>query len=266
MSDNFAICYDFDRTLTPDDMQAQGFIQDLGMTPAQFWAATGDFADKQGVDSNLAYMYLMAHLSKKQGRPLTKELLYDYGAKVVLYQGAEEWFGKLTAFAAGYGISLKHFIISSGLKEMIQGCAIGNKFTKIYASSFVYDSSGAAVWPAQVVNYTNKTQFLFRVSKGVLNERDESVNERMSSYAVPFTNIIYIGDSATDIPCMKLVTQYGGYSAGVYDPESGDTKRMEKMLADGRIGGYFAADYRQGSPLDVKVRAIIANSASETEN
>ena len=153
---------------------------------------------------------------------------------------------------------------------MIEGTEVADKFKKIYASSFYFDESGVAVWPAQVVNYTNKTQFLFRIEKGVLDINDSAVNESFSpeEMRVPFRNIVYIGDSDTDIPCMKLVTSYGGHSIGVYNAESKDKTKVYKMMRDGRIKYFAPADYREGTELDLLVKAIInrtaANEALET--
>ena len=151
---------------------------------------------------------------------------------------------------------VEHYIISSGLKEMIEGTAVADKFKKIYASAFYYDSNGVAKWPAQAVNYTNKTQFLFRIQKGVLDINDSGVNDfvQPEQIRVPFRNMVYIGDSATDIPCMRLVNTNGGHSIGVYNA---DKTRVQKMLRDERIRYYAPADYRENSQLDTLVKAII---------
>lgn len=216
-----AICYDFDKTLSPDDMQSQGFIQSLGFSEVQeFWKESNDLAENNDMDRILAYMYMMA--IKSRGKQVfNKQTLMDAGKKIAFFPGVEEWFERINKYGRARGIEVRHFIISSGLKEMIEGTSIGKEFTKIYASSFYYDKDGVAVWPSQVVNYTNKTQFLFRVEKGALGVNDQKINDFMEpeDYEVPFRNIVYIGDSDTDIPCMKLVNSKGGYSIGVYDPE-----------------------------------------------
>ena len=142
---------------------------------------------------------------------------------------------------------------------MIEGTCIADKFTKIYASSFYYDEDGVAIWPAQVVNFTNKTQFLFRISKGVLDVNDDAVNDYFApdEIRVPFTNMVYIGDSETDIPCMKLVHSYGGYSVGVYNPVTKDKSRVLKLMDENRIGYYAPADYTEGSELDSLVLEVL---------
>ena len=260
-----AICYDFDKTLSPDDMQAQGYIQSVGYNVHDFWKKSNSLASDNEMDQNLAYMYTMKQES--EGKVLfTKEKLAEYGASVQLFPGVEQWFERIREYGKSQGVIVEHYIISSGLKEMIEGTSVAKAgaFEKIYASSFYYNEKGVAVWPAQVVNYTNKTQFLFRIEKGVLDINDSAVNESFSpeEMRVPFRNIIYIGDSDTDIPCMKLVTSYGGHSIGVYNAESIDKTKVYKMMRDGRIKYFAPADYREGSELDLLVKAIINRTAA----
>lgn len=266
-----AICYDFDKTLSPDDMQAQGYIQSVGYNVPDFWKKSNSLASDNEMDQNLAYMYTMKQES--EGKVLfTKEKLSEYGASVQLFPGVEQWFERIREYGKKQGVIVEHYIISSGLKEMIEGTSVAKAgaFEKIYASSFYYNEKGVAVWPAQVVNYTNKTQFLFRIEKGVLDINDSAVNESFSpeEMRIPFRNIVYIGDSDTDIPCMKLVTSYGGHSIGVYNAESKDKTKVYKMMRDGRIKYFAPADYREGTELDLLVKAIInrtaANEALET--
>lgn len=203
-----AICYDFDKTLSPDDMQAQGYIQSVGYNVDEFWKESNARAATNEMDQNLAYMFTMTE--KSEGKVLfTKEQLADYGASVKLFPGVEQWFERIRDFGKKEGVIVEHYIISSGLKEMIEGTSVAKSgaFEKIYASSFYYNENNVAVCPAQVVNYTNKTQFLFRIEKGVLDINDPGVNDAFppDMIRVPFRNMIYIGDSDTDIPCMKLV-------------------------------------------------------------
>lgn len=141
---------------------------------------------------------------------------------------------------------------------------VANEFEKIYASSFYYDNDGVAQWPAQVINYTSKTQFLFRIEKGTLDVNDSGVNDYFApeKIRIPFRNIIYIGDSDTDIPCMKLVNSYSGHSIGVYNPETKDKRKVYKMIEDKRIKYYAPANYKEGSELDILVKNIIDTTAS----
>ena len=253
-----AICYDFDKTLSPDNMQAQGYLQAINYeNQNEFWAESNALAEANEMDQTLAWMFLM--LKRARGKEIfRREMLEDYGSRVKLYPGVRDWFERTRRYAGERGIIVEHYIISSGLREMIDGTPVAKEFEKIYASSFCYDEDGIAVWPAQVINFTNKTQFLFRISKGVLGINDAAVNDyfRPDEMRVPFRNMVYIGDSETDIPCMKLVNSYGGYSIGVYDPDTENKDRVQKMIRDNRIRYYAPADYREGSELDELIRMI----------
>lgn len=253
-----AICYDFDKTLSPDDMQAQGFIQSVGYDVPAFWKESNEMAEDNEMDQNLAYMYTMKE--KAYGNfVFNKKALLDYGAKVQLFPGVETWFDRIRTYGEENGVIVEHYIISSGLKEMIEGTSVANEFKKIYASSFFYDQKGVALWPAQAVNYTNKTQFLFRIEKGTLDVNDARVNDFFApeNIRVPFRNMIYIGDSDTDIPCMKLVNSYSGHSIGVYDSATKNKDKVYKMMHDNRIKYFAPADYNNDSELDKLVKAII---------
>lgn len=260
-----AICYDFDKTLSPDDMQAQGYIQSVGYDVQKFWDESNDLAKANDMDNNLAYMWKM--VQESEGRMVfNKEKLAEYGARVKLFDGVEDWFERIRAYGKTRNVIVEHYIISSGLKEMIEGTkmARAGAFEKIYASSFYFNDRGVAKWPAQVINYTSKTQFLFRLEKGVLDINDPGVNAYFSpeEIRVPFRNMVYIGDSDTDIPCMKLVNTYGGHSIGVYDPATQNKEKVYKMMHDKRIRYYAPADYTELSELDLLVKAIIDKTAA----
>ena len=254
-----AICYDFDKTLSPNDMQAQGYIQSVGYDEVDdFWQESNKLAEENDMDQNLAWMLCMKINSN--GKVLfTRDKFREYGAKVRLFPGVEGWFDRIREYGKAHGVIVEHYIISSGLKEMIEGTKVADQFEKIYASSFYYDEHNVAVWPAQVINYTNKTQFLFRIEKGVLDINDQGVNEYFTpdEMRVPFRNIVYIGDSDTDIPCMKLVNKSGGHSIGVFDPETKDKTKVHKMMRENRIRYYVPADYSADSEIDCLVKAII---------
>ncbi len=256
-----AICYDFDKTLSPDDMQAQGFIQENYDGDVQeFWNACGKLAEENEMDGNLAYMYMM--LRESQGKLLfNKKTLMEYGSRVELFPGVSDWFKRINQFGEEHGVEVEHYIISSGLKEMIEGTTIASDFTKIYASSFLYNEYGLVEWPAMVINYTNKTQFLFRISKGCLDVNDAGVNELIPTcnMHVPFTNMVYCGDSDTDVPCMQLINKYNGYSVGIYNPYTKDRTKVDKMLEDGRIKYAVPGDYTEGSEIDTLIKGVIVN-------
>ena len=259
-----AICYDFDKTLSPDDMQAQGYIQRVYGDVPSFWKESNALAEENDMDTNLAYMYKMKQ--EAEGVELfTREKLKDYGSRVSLFPGVDEWFERIKEYGKTRGVIVEHYIISSGLKGMIEGTSVAKAgaFEKIYASSFYYNERGVAVWPAQVINYTNKTQFLFRIEKGVLDINDYGVNDYFApeDIRVPFRNIVYIGDSDTDIPCMKLVNTYGGHSIGVYN-EALDKSKVIKMMRENRIKYFAPANYTDGSEIDKLVKAIIDRTAT----
>lgn len=258
-----AICYDFDKTLSPNDMQAQGFIQSVGYDIPEFWDESNSLAKENNMDQNLAWMYEMK--KRSEGKTLfTRTALKDYGSKVKLFPGVEDWFKRIKKYGVDEGVKVEHYIISSGLGEMIEGTAIANEFEGIFASSFLFDKeTDVAIWPALVVNYTNKTQFLFRIEKGILDVNNQEVNDHFApdQLRVPFRNMIYIGDSDTDIPCMKLVNSYGGYSIGVYNLETSDKSKVYKMMRDERIKYFVPADYSVGKELDRLVKDIITRTA-----
>lgn len=259
-----AICYDFDKTLSPDNMQEHGYIQSVGYDPEPFWTESNALAEKNDMDQNLAYMFKMV-AEAEDNIVVTRKTLAKSGEEVKFFPGVEDWFERIREYGDKHGVIIEHYIISSGLKEMIEGTEIARKgaFEKIYASSFYFNERGVATWPAQVVNYTNKTQFLFRIEKGVLDVNDPGVNDyfQPDEIRVPFRNMIYIGDSDTDIPCMKLVNTYGGHSIGVFNPEKNDKKKVHKMMQDNRIKYFAPADYSENSGLDKLVKTIIDRTA-----
>lgn len=256
--DILAFCYDFDKTLSPEDMQAQGYIQKLKENVEDFWKESDRMAHEHGMDPNLAYMYLMLK-GAENNFYVNRDKLRRFGSKVKLYDGVDTWFDRVDKMGRENNLKVEHYIISSGIKDMIEGTKIGKKFKKIYANTFLYNDGGSAIWPAQIINFTNKTQFLFRIEKGAIDVNDANVNTyyKPSELRVPFSNMIYIGDSATDIPCMKLVNSFGGHSIGVYDPKKCDKTQVYQLIRDERIRYFAAADYSEGSALEKLVQKII---------
>ncbi len=261
-----AVIYDFDRTLSPDDMQAQGYIQSVGYDVEDFWRESDELARVNEMDTNLAYMFKMVQ-EAKGNFVLNRRALAAYGAGVQLYEGVVDWFDRIKRYGKERGVLVEHYIISSGLKEMIEGTEPAKRgcFERIYASSFYFDERGVAMWPAQTVNFTNKTQFLFRIEKGVPDVNDPAVNDHFPAgqKRVPFRNMVYLGDSETDVPCMKLVNTKGGHAVGVYDPVIGDKRKVDRLLRDGRIRYCAPADYREHSPLDDLLKDIIEKTAAD---
>lgn len=260
-----AIMYDFDRTLCTKDMQGYSFIPSLGMTEAEFWQFANSLGKKEHMDSILAYMYAMVKISNDKKIPLLRQKLVDMGKNVELFKGVESWFDRITEFGLSNGMQVEHYVISSGMKEIIEGTSISKYFKSIFACEFLYDENGNGVWPKTDVNYTNKTQFVYRINKGVLDvANDIDLNRSMpdDSKRVPFCNMIYIGDGLSDVPCMKMMKAYGGYSIAVY--QNKDSK-VEELLKKDRVDFIYPADYSENSGLDITVKNIITKmSVSET--
>jgi len=268
-----AIAYDFDGTLTPGNMQEHSFIPDLGMTTHAFWKIVKDNAKKNDMDEVLSYMDIMIREAKSKDKPINKQAFVDHGKGLTLFPGVEEWFDRINKYGRAKGVKPEHFIISSGLREMIKGTVIAKKFKYIFASGFRYDSNKVAKWPALAINYTTKTQYLFRINKGIKNSYD---NEKINKYVedhkrpMPFSNIIYIGDGETDIPCMKMVKHQGGYAVAVYNPKKRKSANKPspkntclKLLKDNRADYAVPTDYRENQSLDQLIKSIIDKIVSE---
>lgn len=254
-----AICYDFDKTLSPKNMQEFGFFDDIGFTADEFWSKQDLFVEENKSDRMLINMYSMVHEAKKKGIVLTREKLNEYGSKVKLFNGVDTWFDRINAYGKEQGVEVEHFIVSSGMKEIIEGTPIAKYFKKIYACSYLYNKEGEPIWPNMSINYTNKTQFLYRINKGCLDETDNSINDMLDqdSRLVPFENMIYLGDSETDIPCMRLVMKSGGKAIGVYKDSESHKKYLKNLLANNKINYIAEADYSKGKMLETIVKAII---------
>ncbi len=252
-----AIMYDFDKTLCTRDMQEYSFIPDLGISPSVFWSETEKLA-KNGMDRILAYMYHMLRRAREAGRPIRRENFVSLGRDIDFFPGVTQWFDRITQYGLERGVTIEHYIISSGLREIIEGSKIAGRFKRIYACEFHYDENGVADWPLVSVNYTTKTQFLFRINKGVLDGTDDtSLNKYVpeDERPVPFRNMVYIGDGLTDVPCMKLVKANGGHSIAVY--QRNEKRKVEELLLNQRVDFTAPADYSEGRELDRLVRKII---------
>ena len=253
-----AFLYDFDKTLCTTDMEDYAFIPSLGYTPAEFWGKANAFGWENRMDGLLAYMYTMAQERAAQNIKLDRAFLNHCGESIQLFPGVREWFARINAFGESLGVQVEHYVISSGLREIIEGSGIAQEFREIYACEFYYNENGDACWPKLDVNFTNKTQFVYRINKGILDvSRDKELNDSMpdDSKRVPFTNMIYMGDGLSDVPCMKMMRAYGGQAIAVY--QASNRQGVEKLLADGRVDFIFPADYREGMELDRTVRDIL---------
>jgi len=259
-----AIMYDFDKTLTTKDMQEYTFIPKLGMEVASFWAKANALAQEEEMDSILAYMKLMLDESKRHRQPIRRDDFVALGANLEFFPGVVSWFEDIEQKGQELGLLIDHYIISSGLREIIEGSIVGNRFKRIYASEYLYDENEVAVWPKLSVNYTAKTQFLFRINKGVLDVfEDKKLNNYTpeNSRPVPFTNMIYIGDGLTDVPCMKLVKNNGGKSIAVH--RQGDLETSHKLMREQRIDFFTEADYSKDKELFSLVSTILAKMQAD---
>ena len=257
-----ALLYDFDKTLCTQDMQNYSFIPSLGMAIDDFWAEANSFSKENAMDGILTYLYMMVSKSKEKGVPLTRESLRDCGKSISLFPGVSDWFERINKFGESLGVQVEHYVISSGLKEIIEGSEIAPYFKEIYACEFYYDENGVPVWPKLAVNYTAKTQFVYRINKGVLSVSDDkALNASMPDEhkRVSFVNMIYVGDGLSDVPCMKMMRSYGGQAIAVH--QEGNREAVEDLLRKDRVDFIFPADYREGSQMEVTVKNILRKMA-----
>ncbi len=253
-----ALMYDFDKTLCTNDMQNYSFIPSLGISTDEFWAEVNEYSRANGMDGLLCYMYMMLKKAGSRDIPIRREDFVRLGDRIEYFPGVCEWFERMNKYGEEKGVEIQHYVISSGLQEIIEGSAIYKNFKKTYACEFLYDINGVAVWPKNVVNFTTKTQFLFRINKGVLDiSEDKKLNTYvpMEERTIPFRNMIYIGDGMTDVPCMKLVKESGGQSIAVY--RRGKKNTAAKLLKENRVDFITEANYTEGRELDMIVKTII---------
>lgn len=258
-----ALMYDFDKTLCTKDMQEYSFIPNVGMTAADFWSEANALARDKKMDGILAYMYVMLDKARSAKTvSIRRDSFVALGKHLEFYPGVESWFDRINAFGKGEGVEVRHYIISSGLREIIEGSSIYKHFTEVFACEFLYDFDGMPIWPKNVVNYTTKTQFLFRINKGVTDlSEDAALNDFVpeDERPVPFRNMLYIADGKTDVPCMKLVKVNGGCSVAVYPKNKKDT--AAGLLRDGRADFMLPADYSEGGELEKTVQTVIRKMA-----
>ena len=260
-----AILYDFDKTLSTTDMQNYSFIPALGMKPDEFWGATGEFSKKSEVERILSYMYMMIKLSEEKGIKLTRKFLNECGKKIEYYPGVESWFSRINKYGQAHDVKVEHYLLSSGTKEIVEGSKIAKYFKEIYGCEFYFDpETQVPVWPKLAVNYTQKTQYLFRISKGATDLRDDKkINEKEKEHRIPYNNMIYLGDGMTDVPCMQVLKNNGGKSIAIYSKK--DKSSIQKLVKENRVNFAFTGNYTEGSNLDKTVKSIIKQVAVNTE-
>jgi hypothetical protein len=266
-----AIVYDFDGTLAPGNIQEHSLIPEhLATTKEAFWASVGREKEAHDADEILVYMRLLQTTANALSKPLTREVLREHGARTPLFNGVREWFDRIDGHARERKLAIEHYVVSSGNEEMIMGTSIAGKFKKVFASRYRYDDVGRAEWPALAINYTSKTQFLFRINKGVENSWDHEPVNRWKPPAerpIPFSRMIYLGDGDTDIPSMKTVRHQGGYSMAVFDPERWAKRELQdkvyNLISEDRANFVVPADYQDGSQLDITIKGILGRIARD---
>ena len=251
-----ALIYDFDGTLAEGYMQNYNFFPDIGKKPKEFWAEVHDKTSKEQADEILVYMSLMLKEASHANKRFTKDALRGYGKKIPLFNGVNDWFKNINSYANTRNVKIEHYLISSGNAEIIQGTDIAKEFSpqNIFASKYLFDQNGAAEWPALAVNYTAKTQFLFRINKGISDISDNATVNKFipkDERPMPFENMIFIGDGETDIPCFKLVKDSGGMSIAVYQPHGHKAKEKAEQYLHGsrRVDIVAPADYSKGKKI-----------------
>ena len=264
-----ALIYDFDGTLSPGNMQEFGFIQAIGKDTAEFWAKNKKLSEENDANGILTYMYLMIQAAKNNGISLRRESFKRFGENVELFDGVKEWFALVNDYGRSIGLDIRHYINSSGLKEMIEGTSIAKEFENIYACSFLYDVDGIAYWPTVAIDYTAKTQFLFKINKGI---KEVSDNKKINQYIpekerpIPFERMIYFGDGDTDIPCMKMIKEHGGHSIAVYaNGNSAKKATALQLVKDNRVNFVCPADYRAGKEINMVVKRILDKIKADYE-
>lgn len=256
-----AIMYDFDETLVPMYMQYYSMIPYFKIDPDEFWQEKQAFGIKNNMDSILSYMYFVFKIAKEKNIVLTRPLFHSFAKDIVFYNGVETWFERINSFGASLGFEVEHYVLSSGHKEIIEATSIAKYFKKIFATCFYYNDEGVAVWPSHSVNFTNKTQYITRIRKGLLDDLydDRQINEYVEdSFKLPYSNMFYIGDGLTDIPCMKILKQKGGHSICVFnDQVEKSIKTANKLMTDKRVDYIAPADYSENSVLENIIKNIL---------
>ena len=252
-----AIMYDFDKTLAITDMQNFSFIPSLGYTPEKFWKETTKFCEKMDIDRVLGYMYMMLSFAKKQGIKITRKYLNEQGKSIKYFRGVENWFERIQEYGREKGLIIEHYLITSGNKEIVEGTSIFKEFKQVFGCEYIYDEETLeATWPKTMINYTQKTQYIFRISKGLIESNDDSkINEKTLVRRVPYENMIYLGDGLTDVPSMIVVKENNGTSIAVY--KKGERDKVSRLFEDGRVNYICKADFSENGELDKVVKLII---------
>lgn len=265
-SNKIAIVYDFDKTLTPKNMQEYGLFADFNITADEFWEKADAFVLDNQMNSNLGVLYLLLKLAKKNKTNITREQLVNYGKSIEYFPGVEKWFNRINNYAKRLNLEVEHYLVTAGHKEIIEGTSIYKNFKQVFGSEYYYENN-IAIWPKNIINYTLKTQCIFRINKQALDLKDDmTVNMYMplEERPIPFDQMIYIGDGYTDIPSMRLITVNNGHSIAILDKNNTDIARTLKK--DKRVSYICEGNYTPGSNLDQTVKKIITKIKESKDN
>ena len=246
-----ALVYDFDGTLCPRPMQEYAFLPQIGANPEEFWAESNRLAREQGADPMITYMHLLYKKAKARGVRIDRDDLIAQGGQVEYYPGVADWFEAITDYVRlrdeTQSVEVRHYLISSGLMEIIQGTSIFDKFHNVFASEYWFEAYDMP-YPKRVITDTGKTQYLFRINKGI-EDLGLSINHHMpeDQRPIPFANMIYFGDGDTDVPSMAVVRKSGGHAIAVHPPN--EPNKCVDLFKAGRCDFFAAADYRRASDL-----------------
>ena len=262
-----ALIYDFDETLSSSYMQDFSLIPALGMKPNTFWKRANLWSANNGADQITGSMYYFMKVAKDKKLKLTREALNNFGKDVEYYNGVSDWFERINNFGKALDLEIEHYIISSGYEEIVEGTSIRQYFKDVFACSYAFGEDGTPVWPARIINYSIKTQFLSKINNGLSKNDDIAVNEYTpdDERPIPFNRMIYFGDGMTDIPSMKLTKERGGTAIAVYKPKSHSKKKAMKLLIDNRVNFALPADYSENKEIDLVVKTILDKIATERD-
>ena len=262
-----ALVYDFDETLSTTYMQDYVLIPELGMKPETFWKKANQWSIDNCADQITGSMYYFTKVAREKKIKLNRDNLLCCGEKIEYYDGVESWFNRINAYGKYLDLDIEHYIISSGYEEIIEGCSIRKYLKDVFGCSFACDNEGYPVWPARVINYSTKVQYISKINKGLKKTDDKAVNEFTpdEERRIPYRRIIYFGDGLTDIPSMKMVKDRNGNAIAVYKPKSRQKDKAIKLLRDNRVNFALPADYSEGKDIDTVVKTILNKIATERD-
>ncbi len=257
-----ALVYDFDGTLSPQPMQEYTVLPKIGVEPAQFWAMVDEDARKTASDKMLVYMRHILEALEREKVDVKRADFAAMARSIEYFPGVTTWFSRINAYVKRRSrgqVALRHYLVSAGQREILDGVSIRKHFARIYASEYHFNHHGVATFPKFLVTDTLKTQFLFRINKGI-EDVTESINEHMpeADRPIPFPNIVYLGDGMTDVPSMALTKKNGGHSVAVFNPvKARERATCVKLLEAGRVDFIAEADYRSDSKLSKRVELLL---------